>query len=280
MSRRIALVAHPDRPDVLGSARLVTEQFEHCGIEVDARESENSANGAELILVIGGDGTILRAAELGRVARVPILGINYGHMGFLSEADPDDLPEVVGQIRDKQWTVDSRMTIDVEVTRPDGSIERGWALNEASVEKDEHARMIEVSIGVDGRELSNFQVDTVVFSTATGSTAYNFSAGGPIVWPDVEALVLTPIAAHALFTRPLVVGPNSTLELHVQSENARIWCDGRRLINAPAGSTIRAIKGAHPVLLARLGQTPFSGRLVQKFRLPVKGWRVPGTAVS
>jgi NAD+ kinase len=205
---------------------------------------------------------------------VPILGINYGHVGFLSEADPDDLPSVVDRIAERAWTVDERMTIDVYVTRPDGRVDTSWALNDAAIEKEETARMIEVSIGVDGRELSNFKVDTVVFSTATGSTAYNFSAGGPIVWPNVEAMILTPIAAHALFTRPLVVGPDSTLELRVQDEDARVWCDGRRILRAPVGSTIRAVHGTKPVLLARIDDTPFSGRLVTKFQLPVKGWHV------
>lgn len=271
--RKIALVAHPDRQDVSASIRMITDQLAANGIAVDTRELAVSVQGAELILVIGGDGTVLRAAELGRESGVPILGINYGHVGFLSEADPDDLPEVVAQICRKEWSVDTRMTIDVEVKRPDGTAEYGWALNEASVEKDDKSRMVDVSIGVDGRELSNFKVDTVVFSTPTGSTAYNFSAGGPIVWPNVDAMILTPIAAHALFTRPLVVAPTSTLELRVQSDNARIWCDGRRSIAAPTGSTVRAVKGEHPVLLARLDAAPFSGRLVTKFRLPVSGWR-------
>ncbi len=265
-------MANMRRPELIESVTTVTEYFAARGITVDSRENEEAAEGAELILVLGGDGTILRAAELGRSLDVPIIGINYGHVGFLSEADPEDLLSVVDHIAGRAWQVDQRMTLDVVVERPDGTCERGWALNDAAVEKDESARMIEVSIGVDGRELSNFKVDTVLFSTATGSTAYNFSAGGPIVWPDVEGLVLTPVAAHALFTRPLVVGPHSTLELHVRDEDARIWCDGRRVLHAPAGSMVRTTKGEKPVLLARLGDTPFSGRLVKKFQLPVKGW--------
>ncbi len=277
MTRKILLVAHPEKPDVCRSCEYVRVECERHGIVVDSSESEEAAEEAELILVFGGDGTVLRGAELGRPAGVPILGINYGHVGFLSEADPDELPGVLSQILDRAWSVEERMTIDVTVTRPDGSTQRSWALNEAAISKDEAARMLEVSIGVDGRELSNFSVDTVLFSSATGSTAYNFSAGGPIVWPNVEGMVLTPIAAHALFTRPLVVGPDSTLELHVQSESALVSCDGRRNLRAPAGSQIRATKGESPVLLARLNDTPFSGRLVTKFQLPVKGWRTPPT---
>ena len=273
MTRKIVLVSHPERPDAIETARVVTEHLAVMGIDTVISHSPQATAGAELILVIGGDGTILRAAEFGRPAGIPILGINYGHVGFLSEADPDEVPMVMKKIESGAWQIVPRMTIDITVTRPDGTVERSWALNEAAVEKDEHARMIEASIGVDNRELSSFKVDTVLFSTATGSTAYNFSAGGPVVWPNVECMVLTPIAAHALFTRPLVVGPDSTLELHVLSDDARVWCDGRRVISAPRGSVVTAVKGEQPVLLARLIDSPFSGRLVTKFQLPVKGWR-------
>lgn len=273
MTRKIVLVSHPERPDAIETARVVTEHLAELGIETVTSHASRAIVGAELILVIGGDGTILRAAEFGRPAGIPILGINYGHVGFLSEANPDEVPMVMKKIASGAWQIVPRMTIDITVTRPDGTIERSWALNEASVEKEERARMIEASIGVDNRELSSFKVDTVLFSTATGSTAYNFSAGGPVVWPNVECMVLTPIAAHALFTRPLVVGPDSTLELHVLSDDARVWCDGRRVISAPQGSVVTAVKGERPVLLARLNDSPFSGRLVTKFQLPVKGWR-------
>lgn len=273
MTRKIVLVSHPERPDAIETARVVTEHLAVMGIDTVISHSPQATAGAELILVIGGDGTILRAAEFGRPAGIPILGINYGHVGFLSEADPDEVPMVMKKIESGAWQIVPRMTIDITVTRPDGTVERSWALNEAAVEKDEHARMIEASIGVDNRELSSFKVDTVLFSTATGSTAYNFSAGGPVVWPNVECMVLTPIAAHALFTRPLVVGPDSTLELHVLSDDAEVWCDGRRVISAPRGSVVTAVKGEQPVLLARLNDSPFSGRLVTKFQLPVKGWR-------
>ncbi len=273
MARKVVLVSHPERRDAAVTADAVTKHLGVLGIEVAQAHSPEALAGAELILVIGGDGTILRAAEFGRPAGIPILGINYGHVGFLSEADPDDVPLVMKQIASGAWQINSRMTIDITVTRPDGTVVRSWALNDAAIEKDDHARMFEASIGVDARELSSFKVDTVLFSTATGSTAYNFSAGGPVVWPNVECMVLTPIAAHALFTRPLVVGPDSTLELHVLADDARVWCDGRRVLSAPEGSVVTAVKGAKPVLLARLNDSPFSGRLVTKFQLPVKGWR-------
>ncbi|MGO1637730.1 MAG: NAD kinase [Ancrocorticia populi] len=274
MTRRITLISHPERQDAIETAGVVSSHLTDLGFEVGTDCTPEAVVDSELILVIGGDGTILRAAESGRPAGVPVLGINYGHVGFLSEADPDDIPQVIQQIVDGNWLVTTRMTLDVSVTLPDGTVHTDWALNETAIEKDANSQMFEASIGVDGRELSSFKVDTVVCSTATGSTAYNFSAGGPVVWPNVECIVMTPIAAHALFTRPLVVGPDSTLELHVLEDNARVWCDGRRMIHAPCGSVVRVVRGEAPVLLARLNDSPFSGRLVTKFQLPVKGWRV------
>lgn len=273
MSRRIAMLANDSHPNARSSLEAAIDFFAQCGIEAVEIATQDDAQGAELIIVFGGDGTILYAAEFARPLSIPILGINYGHVGFLNEADPDELERVIEQVASGRWTAEDRMTIDIEVSYPDGNRERTWALNEAAVERATNSRMIGVDIGVDGRDVSSFKADTVVMSTATGSTAYNFSGGGPIVWPDVECMLLTPIAAHALFTRPLVVGPHSRLEVRIVDEDARLWCDGRRLLEAPPGSTITVVKGHYPVRLARLTNTPFSGRLVTKFQLPVHGWR-------
>ncbi len=276
MKRTIALIGNATHETVEESLAAATRAFADHAIAAVRVESLEDARGAELILVFGGDGTILYAAEFGRPLGIPILGINYGHVGFLNEAEPEELEHVIARIAEGRWHSERRMTIDIEVCRPDGSVERTWALNEAAVDRAEDSRMIAADIGIDGRDLSSFKADTIVLSTATGSTAYNFSGGGPVVWPDVECMLLTPIAAHALFTRPLVVGPRSKLEVRVRDEDARVWCDGRRILAAPAGSTITAVKGAEPVLLARMGDTPFSGRLVTKFQLPVHGWREAG----
>ena len=275
MERKIALVTHENR-DVSQSVDAFLSALSDRGI--DARVANDPSEmakmkDAELVVVVGGDGTILRAAEMVREFAIPILGINYGHVGFLAEVDPSSTPEVVEAIANRAWTVDQRMTIDIQVQLPDGTIYDDWALNEVSIEKAPFSRMIETDLGVDGRPVSSFKTDTVLLSTPTGSTAYNFSAGGPIVWPDVEAIVLTPIAAHALFTRPMVLGPGSQAQVHIRADNAVIWCDGRRVIEAPEGSTVTARKGTHPILLARIDDAPFSERLVVKFHLPVEGWR-------
>ena len=230
----------------------------------------------DLVLVLGGDGTILRASEIARQRDVPLVGVNTGHIGFLAEADPDAVEGVVADLVDGRCTVETRMTIDVEVTAPDGAVTHDWALNEAALEKRDRARMLEVAIGVDGQAVSSFGCDGLVMATPTGSTAYAYSGGGPVIWPEVEALLLVPLVAHALFTRPLVLGPDSCMEVVVQHAGlggAEVWCDGRRNLDAPAGSRIRVTRADRPVRLARLNDAPFATRLVRKFDLPVEGWR-------
>lgn len=231
---------------------------------------------AELVIVLGGDGTILRAAELVRDTGTPLLGVNLGHVGFLAESEREELPEAVDRIVSRSYEVEQRQTVDVIVTLPDGTTETTWALNEATVEKACRERMLEVTIAVDDQPLSNFGCDGVVISTSTGSTAHAFSAGGPVVWPDVDALLLVPLSAHALFARPLVVGPGTTLGVELMTRtDARgiLTCDGRRIIDLPPGARVTVRRSSKPVQLARLVSASFTERLVKKFDLPVSGWR-------
>ncbi|GMA31650.1 NAD kinase 2 [Litorihabitans aurantiacus] len=233
----------------------------------------------EVVVVLGGDGTILRAVELVRGTDVPVVGINLGHMGFLAESDVAEITDLVDQIARRDYTVERRMTIDVRAYTPDGRVHETWAMNEATVGKNRPERMIELAIGVDGRALETFGCDGVVLATPTGSTAYAFSAGGPVVWPDVDAMLLVPLSAHALFARPLVVGPASVLEVELLTRTATpatMWCDGRRTLDLPPGSRVEARRGAVPVAIARLSPGPFSERLVRRFDLPVAGWRGRG----
>lgn len=232
---------------------------------------------AEFVVVLGGDGTILRAAEMARSHTVPLLGVNLGHVGFLAEFEREDLSEAVDRLARRDFRVEERMTIDLEVTRGGRVIETGWALNDAALEKEDRGRMIELVTEVDGRPVASFGGDGIVFATPTGSTAYSFSAGGPIVWPEVEALLLAPIAAHTLFARPLVVAPTSVLACEIVDRSARgvLWMDGRRVLNLIPGDRVEVRRGAEPVRLARLVTGPFTDRLVAKFHLPVTGWRGP-----
>jgi NAD+ kinase len=302
--RTVLVMAHTGRAAALTSARLVVEMLLSAGIGVRVVDTEaadmhapgaevvpatpEAARDTEVVVVLGGDGTLLRVAEMTRPAGVPLLGVNLGHVGFLAEAEAHDLPDVIERVIGHQYTVEQRMTIDVTV-RQNGSITaRTWALNEATVEKVARERMIEVVTEVDGRPLSRWGCDGVVCATPTGSTAYAFSAGGPVVWPEVEALLMVPISAHALFAGPLVISPRSVLAVEVisgasvgQTFAGVLWCDGRRRVDLPPGARIEVRRGSEPVLLARLrgGDDPtkrgalFTDRLVAKFGLPVTGWR-------
>jgi NAD+ kinase len=307
--RTMLLVAHTGRPTALRVARVMAGRLATAGIalrvlapEADELGLEASttvpvspaaAAGTEMVLVVGGDGTLLRAAELARPAGVPLLGVNLGHVGFLAEAEPEDLPAAVDSVVERKYEVEQRMTIDVTARCNGQQLARTWALNEATVEKSARERMIDLVTEVDGRPLSRWGCDGVVFATPTGSTAYAFSAGGPVVWPEVEALLLVPISAHALFAGPMVVSPRSVLAAEVigtaggQSETAGgvLWCDGRRKVELPPGSRVEVQRGDRPVLLARLPVrtgaevrigAPFTDRLVAKFGLPVAGWRGQG----
>jgi len=237
----------------------------------------------EVVVVLGGDGTILKAAEMVRESQTPIVGINLGHVGFLAESEREELAEAIHRVVAQDYLVTELLTLDVSVQVEGQEVYRGWALNEATVEKSARERMLEVVVEVDGRPLSSFGCDGIVMSTPTGSTAYAFSAGGPVVWPSVEALLLVPLSAHALFARPLVVNPNSVLAVEVMKRSAGVgvlWCDGRRSTELPQGARVEVSRSAKSVRLGRLHSGPFTNRLVRKFSLPVDGWRGPAGEAS
>lgn len=235
---------------------------------------EHAADGCDAVVVLGGDGTLLRAAERARAAGAPIIGINLGHVGFLAEAEPEDLDFVINAVIQQRWQVETRQALDVRVFHDHAQVASTWALNEVSVEKLARQRMIDLMIEVDGRPLSRWGCDGAVCATPTGSTAYAFSAGGPVLWPEVSALVVVPLSAHALFARPLVVAPTSVVAMELQpGSQAVMWADGRRTIDVAAGSRIEIRQHDQPVHFARLVDAPFTDRLVAKFALPVDGWR-------
>lgn len=299
MTRRVLLLAHLGREDSMLAAREASAQLYGSGLSpvmpagqqahLEARfdgldhptevlGEEVQLEDVELVMVLGGDGTILRAAELVRHVDVPLLGVNLGHVGFLAESERADLAQTVQWIASRSYSVEERMTIDVTVWQHGTKVAHTWALNEAAIEKANRERMIEVVTEVDGKPLTSYGCDGIVLATPTGSTAYAFSAGGPVVWPEVEALLIAPISAHALFAKPLVVSPRSTLAVEILGRTdaaAVLWCDGRRSVDLPPGSRVEVTKSPLPVRLARISTTPFSARLVRKFELPIHGWRGP-----
>ncbi|MEU4574171.1 NAD kinase [Nonomuraea sp. ATR24] len=293
-SRTVLVTAHTGREAAVESARLVIGRLVAAGLSVRVLDGEaadigcggvdvvpaepGAAKDAEVMIVLGGDGSLLRSAELARPAGTPLLGVNLGHVGFLAEAEVADLAAAVDSVVAGRYDVEERMTIDVLARQNGRVIADTWALNEVTVEKRE--RMLEVVAEIDGRPLSRWGCDGVICATPTGSTAYAFSAGGPVVWPEVEALLMVPISAHALFARPLVVSPRSTLAVEILPDTpvGVLWCDGRRHFDLPAGTRVEVRRGSEPVRLARLHGVestgaPFTDRLVAKFELPVQGWR-------
>ena len=298
--RHILIVAHTGRPEPIDAALRVISAVLEAGAtpvlppeehrdlgQVEAKIHDIAILGAgveatdlEIAIVLGGDGTILRAAELVRGSGAPVLGINLGHVGFLAEIDRDDMDAAVRRIIERDYEVEDRLALSVRVIDRDGQVVFDtWALNEATVEKASRERMIEVVLEIDGRPLSSFGCDGMVISTPTGSTAYNFSAGGPVIWPDVHAIAVVPLSAHALFARPVVVSPDAAVAIEMlerTSGTGILWCDGRRSHDLPPGARVVVRRSADPVRLARLHPTAFTNRLVRKFELPVTGWRGAG----
>ncbi len=288
--RSVLLVIHARRAPAIAAAGDLAGRLIDAGIEVRvlADEAEQvalpaaqtvandptAADGAELVIALGGDGTLLRAAEFARPQSTPLLGVNLGHVGFLAESDPMSLDTTAARVLAGDYDVEERLALEVCVLRDGETVIRDWALNDVSVEKDAREHMINIVLEIDGRPLSRWGCDGIVCATPTGSTAYAFSAGGPVVWPSVQAVLVVPISAHALFARPLVVSPASTvaIELTDLEVPAVLFCDGRRSHTLAARDRLEVVRSTAPIRLVRLRSAPFTDRLVEKFQLPVQGW--------
>jgi NAD+ kinase len=259
-----------------GPLNLAPDDVRAMGVGVEVVDAEpQAADGCELVLALGGDGTLLRAAELARNAGIPVLGVNLGRIGFLAEAEADAIDLVLEHVVAQDYRVEDRLTLDIVVRQGGRVIDQGWALNEASLEKGPRLGVLGVVVEIDGRPVSTFGCDGVLVSTPTGSTAYAFSAGGPVLWPDLEAILVVPNNAHALFGRPMVTSPDATVAIEIEAggNDALVFCDGRREMLLPAGGRLEVTRCGTPVKWARLDSAPFTDRLVRKFRLPVTGWR-------
>ena len=296
-ARRVAVLTHMGRPAAIDAATRLIESLYRHGIvsalpeddleQIDPRLADAVTvlskpvapdHEIELLIVLGGDGTILRGAEWVLTSDLPLLGVNLGHVGFLAEAESSEIDSIVERIVEHSWTVEERSTVQVTLRECDGGevVWSSYAINEVSIEKAARERMLEVVVEVDGRPLSRWACDGVLLATPTGSTAYAFSAGGPVIWPGVDALLMVPLSAHALFARPLVLGPTSTVVIELieaSPTHGVVWCDGRRSAELRSGMEIEVRQGVHKLRLARLSEAPFTDRLVNKFGLRVEGWR-------
>jgi NAD+ kinase len=276
--KTVLLVTHPTRPEAISTANELSKLLAQKQIDVFATIKTNGANdfkasdNIDLAVVLGGDGTMLRAAEIFRGKQVPILGINLGHVGFLAEIERPSLTEIVDAIASGTFSIEERMSLNYQLLRAGKVIESGWALNEVLVERNDH-QMIDLFVQIDHRPLSRWWCDAVICATPTGSTAYAYSAGGPVVWPEVDALVLLPLAAHALFSKPMVVSPNSEIAIDLESDSADLNADGIRRTKLQKNDRVVLTSDKEDVLLAHIKPATFTDRIVAKFKLPVEGWR-------
>ena len=276
--KNVLLVTHPTRPEAISTANELTKLLTGKQINVFATIKTAGANDfkstaqIDLAVVLGGDGTMLRAAEIFRGKQVPILGINLGHVGFLAEIERPSLTEIVDAIASGTFSIEERMSLNYQLLRDGNVIESGWALNEVLVERNDH-QMIDLFVQIDHRPLSRWWCDAVICATPTGSTAYAYSAGGPVVWPEVDALVLLPLAAHALFSKPMVVSPHSEIAIDLESDSADLNADGIRRTKLQKNDRIVLTSDKEDILLAHIKPATFTDRIVAKFKLPVEGWR-------
>ena len=282
MSRHAIFVIKPSRSEAVAAAREISQILLKDGFTLStpsdvsvlgiSQMNDKSLDEAEVVVVLGGDGTILRGAEIARTKSIPILGINLGHVGFLAEVEKSSLKEIAESITAKGYVTENRMVLKYTVIRDGSAISDGWALNEVTVERD-GTTMVELFVQIDNRPLSRWGCDGLICSTPTGSTAYAFSAGGPVLWPEIDALVLLPISAHALFSRPMVVSPTSEIVVEIESSGALLSGDSLRKFALKAGDQVHITKDVSVIKLAHIKPTLFTDRLVAKFKLPVEGWR-------
>ena len=280
--RAAVLVVNPSRAEAVEAATVLAglllqanfDLFTISDVSIDGvtNSAADKLPEVEIAVVLGGDSTILRGAEITRERNVPLLGINIGHVGFMAEVIRPEISTVAKSVIDKSYGLDSRMVLAYEVIRSGKVLNSGWALNEVTVER-QHTTMVELFVQIDRRPLSRWGCDGLIASTPTGSTAYAFSAGGPVLWPEVEALVLLPISAHALFARPMVISPKSEIVVEIQSDEALLSADALRKFPLVSGDQVRITRDPSKILLSHIVSTTFTDRIVAKFKLPVEGWR-------
>ena len=281
-ARRAILVINATRPEAVQAATTLAallgkssfELFTSSAVKISGVETVKTEElpDAEIVIVLGGDGTILRGAEISRLRKIPLLGVNLGHVGFMAEVEKLSLEAVAASVLSKSYTTDSRMVLAYSVERDGKKVSSGWSLNEVTIERTE-STMVELLVQVDRRPLSRWGCDGLIAATPTGSTAYAFSAGGPVLWPNLDAVVLLPISAHALFARPMVISHHSEIVVEIESSAAMLSADALREFELVEGDRVTITGDDSVVLLAHVQPTLFTDRLVAKFKLPVEGWR-------
>jgi NAD+ kinase len=285
---RVGLVAHAGKAESVAAAADAARALMALGVEVRAARGENPADPeiAELDRLVppmdttvedidvtvsfGGDGTFLRAAHLSRDADIPVLGVNLGRLGFLAEIEVDDLLSAMSALAAGEYAIEERATLQVTISDPHGT-ERweGWALNEVAIEKTARQRLLLMDVRLDDQLFAKVPADALILATATGSTAYALSAGGPIVSPRIEATLVVPVAPHTLFDRTLLAAPDEIVRVDLLPGQAPavVSCDGREPVQVEPGGSIRVVGGGRPVRLARVAPLEFTSLVRRKFGL-------------
>jgi NAD+ kinase len=268
----IAFYTHPHRPEAAALATRATKWLEDRGhTAVSALQADGTASilGADLLVSLGGDGTLLRSVETARTSGVPVLGVNIGRLGYLTQVEPGGLEEALAAFLAGNHRVEERMTLSVTVTGPSGEpVVHRTALNEATVEKTVPGHTVRIAASIDGRPFVTYAADGLLISTPTGSTAYNLSARGPVLSPRLRAIVVTPVSPHMLFDRPLVLEPTEELRLEVlEPRSAVLVVDGVTVATLEPGAVVDCREGDEPARLVTVGTNGFHTILRAKFHL-------------
>jgi len=274
--RAAGFVVHPAREPAMAAAKRLSQWFEDRDVAVrwfdpangDARMAGDFADGLDLILSVGGDGTFLRAAHVASGAGCPVLGVKVGRVGFLTEVEPEEAPPLLELVAEGRARVEERLAV---LAAPEsGDFEPQWALNEVIVEKRARHRLVRLALFVGDVYVTTLSADGVIVATPTGSTAYSFSAGGPIVTPAIPCLLVTPVAPHMVFDRTLVIGADDTVTVEVVGdEPGLLSADGRKSLEIPIGSRVRIGAAPNPArLVRRQDAPPFHALVREKFGLP------------
>lgn len=284
MSRVVGVVLNAERPMACELAGQVVAQLEK--VDVRARvpmadaaamgradlgtEEQGFTEGLAFAVSLGGDGTMLRAIDLVCSEGVPVLGVNMGQLGYLTEVEPVELPTALERVLADDFSVNERMLIDVMVEQSGVPTDRRWlALNEAVLEKTHSGRLVRLGVWINGTFFTTYAADGVIVATPTGSTAYSFSARGPIVSPEHHCLVLTPVSPHMLFDRALVLGPNEEIRLEVSDERAiNVIIDGREVGTLGQGDAVTCTGASQLARIITFAPRDFHQVLKTKFGLP------------
>jgi NAD+ kinase len=270
-ARTIGIVTHPDRLEAADLAAAVAAQLTGRGVDVrvaDAGVDESFAAAVDVVISLGGDGTMLRTVDLAYDAGVPVLGVNVGQLGYLTDVEPEELPALLDRVVQGDFEVVERMVLEITVESSGPAGGRWHALNEAVVEKVHTGRLARLGVEFNGSFFTTYAADGVIVATPTGSTAYSFSARGPIVSPRLRCLLLTPVSPHMLFDRALVLDADESVRFQVLDERSVVLtADGRELGELAAGDAVTCTGGSHPARIVTFGARDFHQILKAKFGL-------------